>query len=49
MEKQELRNELASIEDTARSLRNETQIGDTYTLYALITRLTQIIRQEIVK
>lgn len=49
--KQELRNSLAEIEDEARVLRNNVNIHtpELRAPFALIVRLTQIVREEIVK
>lgn len=50
MTHQELRNTLCSLEDTARSLRNDAMHeGKDAAAFALICRLTQIIREEIIK
>lgn len=54
MERQELLNALCAIEDEARKARNDTaDLSDSdFTLkqaFDLITQLTQIIRQEIVR
>lgn len=50
MTHQELRNQLSVIEDKARACRNRAvRGGEDPTPFALIARLTQIIREEIVK
>lgn len=47
--KQGLRNALSDIEDEARALRNDNRHGELEQVYALLTRLTQIIREEVVR
>lgn len=56
MDKQELRNALTTVEDRARTLRNSTKhrdtavyVSDIAALAGLVTVLTQLVRQEIVK
>lgn len=51
MDKQELRNALSEIEDEARVLRTANGIHavQSYRLSALVVRLAQLVREEIVK
>lgn len=50
MTKQELRNNLAAVEDAARECRNKAAAeGYDAAAFSLIARLAQIIREEIVK
>lgn len=50
-DKQELRNALSNIEDEARQLRNNVSIftPELQKPFDLIAKLTQIVREEIVK
>lgn len=52
MDKQELRNALAKIEDDARAWRNEAAASGQFKaekIANLVSRLAQLIREEIVK
>lgn len=50
MNRQELRNEIAALEDRARAKRNTLDVNDPMReAFAEIARLAQIVRQEIVK
>lgn len=50
MYKQDLRNKLSEIEDTARGMRRHGDAySDQFDMLTLIARLAQIVREEIVK
>lgn len=49
LEKQELRNALSAIEDDARELRARAIGEHDRAQYTLVARLTQLIREEIVR
>lgn len=51
MDKQELRNALSAVEDEARQLRSVSRLHDPRAAQALslVARLTQLVREEIVK
>lgn len=49
MEKQELRNALSEVEDAARQRRNIASTMELREALDMIARLTQIVREEIVR
>lgn len=49
MGKQELRNELCKVEDAARSRRNRSPSMEHRELFDMVARLTQLVRENIVR
>lgn len=49
MDKQQLRNALTEVEDAARSRRKHASTMEVSELFDCIARLTQLVREEIVK
>lgn len=47
--KQKLRNDIAKVEDAARSRRNQSRSMEHREMFDMIARLAQLVREEIVR